>query len=203
MLVRRSNPLVIIVILMITFFPFIYLLWLKPSLFHAMNPKDPSPPEWGSSPAVSTDAGFLQGKWIAHNDPSSSRAKNEIAQFVINTANQTLEFLPGDRFVWINMGDVVKGTWKDEAARITLEPETVDDIPVKLTIDRLAAQQNLPVRSRERNQKWQSEGSSVVMVQRLSPIQLMPDKKRLFCAGNVNQNGQTFLGTTVWDRVRH
>ncbi len=100
------------------------------------------------------------------------------------------------------MGDVVKGRWKDDADRITLDPETVDDVPVKLALDRRAAQMALPRRSPESNRKWLSEGNSVLMVQRLGPIQLMPDGKRLFCSGNVDQNGQTFLGTTVWDRVK-
>lgn len=183
-------------------FPFVYVLWLKPLLFHARNPIDPSAPKWGSTSAVSTDAGFLRGKWIAHIDASSSRSKNDIAQFVLSRASETLEFLPDDRLVWINMGDVVKGRWKDDADRITLDPETVDDVPVKLALDRRAAQMALPRRSPESNRKWLSEGNSVLMVQRLGPIQLMPDGKRLFCSGNVDQNGQTFLGTTVWDRVK-
>ena len=202
MFFRRPNHWLITLYLVIILFPFVYILWLKPLVFHARNPIDPSPPVWGSTPAVSSDAGFLRGKWVAHIDRSSSRSMNEIAQFVLNSANQTLEFFPGNRFVWISMGNVVKGTWQDDATRIKLDPETVDDIPVKLALDRLAEQMALPAKSPERNQKWVSEGVTVEGVQRLSPIQLMPDKKRLFCAGDVNQSGQTFLGTTVWDRVR-
>lgn len=198
----RRNPWVSLFGLVVIVCVFTYVLRLKPWLFHAMNPIDPSPPEWGSSATFSTDAGFLRGKWIAHVDESSARSKNKIAQFALNSASESLEFLPGDRFVWNNMGDVVKGRWKDDATRISLSPETVDDVPVKLALDRLAAQQALPMKSPEFNRKWLSEGSSVQRVQKLGTIQLMPDRKRLFCTGNIDQNGRTPLGTTVWDRVK-
>ena len=188
--------------LLVIAFVFVYILWLKPWFFHAANPIDPSPPARGSSPALSTDAGFLHGKWIAHHDESSARTKDKFADFALSSIRERLEFLPGDRFVWINEGDVVKGRWKDDAGRIALEPETVEGVDVKVALDRLAAQRALPIKTPEINRAWLSAGSTVEIVQKLQPIELMPDRKRLFCSGNVDQNGRTALGTTVWDRVK-
>ncbi|MDR3688012.1 MAG: hypothetical protein P4L46_01445 [Fimbriimonas sp.] len=198
---RRSLWLSAISLLFLAFV-FVYFLWLKPWLFHTMNPIEPSPPAWGSTKALATDAGFMQGKWIAHLDESTARRKDEIAHLIMNSSTDSLEFTSGDRFVWSNGREVVKGRWTNDARDIEFDPDTVDGVPVKTALERLVGQRALPMKSPYRNGTWREEGSSVELVQRLGPIQLMPDQKRLFCAGNVDQNGQTFLGTRIWERVK-
>ena len=175
---------------------------IRPWLFRVRNPIDENPPAFGSTREFSTDLGFLKGKWVAHTDFSTARYKDEVAQFVLNSSTESLEFVDGERFVWSNGRQVVTGNWNNNGSGIGFDPASVDGVPAKTALDRLAGQRALPMRSPEYNRTWMAEGGAIEQVRKLGPMKLMPDQKRLFCSGNIDQSGQTFLGTTVWDRVK-
>lgn len=179
-----------------------YLFWFRPWWFHTRNPIDPSAPAWGSSQKYSSDEGFLLGKWISHTDSSTARQKNEFAQAVLATSTECIEFLHGGRFIWNDGRETVSGKWMVDATGIIFEPETVNGTSAKTALERYQGQIGLLKDDPGKNLSWLNEGSAVKSVQRLGPLQLMEDKKRLYYPGNIDHNGQTFLGTIIWDRVR-
>lgn len=118
-----------------------YGLWVYPLLLitgcsnRSVHPLDEAAPKWGSTPRLSTAAGFIEGRWLLKRE-----AKPD-APFIITAGIEAtqkdptiLSFTKDGQFKLEQRGHSVHGVWSSTNDRIVLSPRDIDG-KTKATFD--------------------------------------------------------------------
>jgi hypothetical protein len=165
---------------------------------------DPSPRAWGSSPKLSTVAGFLEGRWRMTVDRSTARSKNDLVMgFTDNFMAAEMGFAPNRTGWYSGLGGRVEFEWREEADGIRLKATSAGGFP--------------PERVRRAEEEWRNVSDrrgrpeppevqaahALFIVDRFGRLTLSEDGKSLRQRTNSERaDGSTFMGTPVWRRER-
>lgn len=158
-------------------------------------------PAFGDSPAHSTTAGFLVGRWEAKMDESTARYKQpSLVKAVL--PNMVLEFKPDHTAEFTVDHITVNMRWKEDVNGVALEAVDVEGVSADKVHTAYEAYMNSPHgRLRPGGNDAYMRGAALDLAQMVKRLELMPDGRRLFEPDTVRSDGTSFMGTKTWVRV--
>jgi len=138
-------------------------------------------PRFGSTPALSTAAGFLKGTWVCSHDVHGTLPSDKAFKFMENASPNRLKFEADGRYVLNLLGHDVHGTWVYDGKTVTMQALDVDgEAPaeVQRDYDAFLAQPSDPER-RPPHRDWYTRGTCLQAGEALKEITLDGDQRRL------------------------
>jgi hypothetical protein len=177
-------------------------------------------PTFGSSPALSTAAGFIAGKWMRHVELGSGR-HGILGSFNASQKHE-IEFLPAGLLKETINGYHGLGRWEEAGNGVAVQVDTIDGkTPEQIQAD--YTQYNALVAADNRSlaqlratgirrpnlyaghastshRDWMERWNALNLAQEASRLELYSDNRQLYCPPRVGTDHTSSLGTVLFVR---
>lgn len=165
-------------------------------------------PLYGSTPKLSTLAGFVEGTWKMGTDSTGARSKNVAGMIdVLGALSPGMTINADGTYIYSFGFYLARGKWSCDTTGVNLVLLTVDGRPkdqVQREYDAWRSYvhgwDNVDYRARL-HRDWENRGMTLTMAKGCTRLELYGDNRRLYMPGPyIHEDGSTFAGIQVWER---
>lgn len=159
-------------------------------------------PKFGSTPRLSTTAGFVEGRWRLFLDESTARYHMpEMAKNMLATMAEELILTADGKAEFLLEGHTAHGHWKEHGNGINLtfdDADGVAPVEIRAKYDRFIEGSRF---YRDGHGGDYVRWVTFDLATKTDRLELHEDRKRLFQPpANANSDGTTFMGIHTWLR---